>query len=128
MRYGYDIVEELIEGLALYLEDKCLSSPADLIGRGLPSLVAHEALSREWKVVSRVDRDLCVGCGACVIACRDGGHQALSFPEARRGTDLERVPATDDDKCIGCGFCPSVCPVPGCITMKRREEMVAAAG
>jgi dihydropyrimidine dehydrogenase (NAD+) subunit PreA len=125
MRYGYDIVEEMVEGLALYLEDRCLSSPADLIGRGLPSLVAHEALSREWKVVSRVDGGLCVGCGACVIACRDGGHQALCFSEARRGTALERVPVTDDDKCIGCGLCPSVCPVPGCIVMARREGVPA---
>jgi dihydropyrimidine dehydrogenase (NAD+) subunit PreA len=125
MRYGYDIVEEMIEGLALYLEDRCLSSPADLVGRGLPSLVAHEALSREWKVASRVDEELCVGCGACVIACRDGGHQALCFSEARRGTPLERVPVTDDDTCIGCGFCPSVCPVPGCIVMARREGVPA---
>ncbi len=92
MRYGYDIVEELIEGMSLYLEDKGLASPADLVGRGLPNLVAHEALSREHKVVASVDEDLCVGCGACVIACRDGGHQALSFTEERRGSDLERVP------------------------------------
>ena len=56
MRYGYDIVEELNEGLALYLEDKGLTSPLQLIGKGLSGLVSHEALSREHKVVARSTR------------------------------------------------------------------------
>jgi dihydropyrimidine dehydrogenase (NAD+) subunit PreA len=127
MRYGYDIVEELNEGLALYLEDKGLPSPSELIGKGLPNVVAHEALSRNYKTVAAIDEDLCVRCGGCVIACRDGGHQAIEF----RGrlddgsvSDAEdaRVPEVDDERCIGCGFCRAVCPVEGCIAMEKREE------
>jgi dihydropyrimidine dehydrogenase (NAD+) subunit PreA len=121
MRYGYDIVEELNEGLSFYLEDKGLTSPSQLIGKGLGGLVSHEALSREHKVVSAIDEDLCVGCGACVIACRDGGHQALEFRGEEAG-ELARVPAVDDEKCIGCGFCRAVCPVDGCLTMAARED------
>ena len=121
MRYGYDIVEELNEGLALYLEDKGLTSPAELVGKGLVGLVSHETLSREYKVVSSIDENLCIGCGVCVIACRDGGHQALEFRGGEAG-DLARVPAVDDEKCIGCGFCETVCPVTGCISMTSRED------
>ncbi|MFH1689359.1 MAG: NAD-dependent dihydropyrimidine dehydrogenase subunit PreA [Candidatus Eisenbacteria bacterium] len=121
MRYGYDIVEELNEGLSFYLEDKGLTSPSQLIGKGLSGLVSHEALSREHKVVSAIDEDLCVGCGACAIACRDGGHQALEFRGEEAG-ELARVPAVDDEKCIGCGFCETVCPVSGCMSMKPRED------
>jgi dihydropyrimidine dehydrogenase (NAD+) subunit PreA len=121
MRYGYDIVEELCEGLAFYLEDKGLTSPSDLVGKGLGGLVSHEALSREHKVVSAIDEDLCIGCGACVIACRDGGHQALSFRGEEAG-ELARVPAVDDEKCIGCGFCETVCPVSGCLSMTARVD------
>ena len=121
MRYGYDIVEELIEGMTLYLEDKGLSSPSELIGKGLPGLVSHEALSREHRVVASIDEDLCIGCGACVIACRDGAHQAIEFAGPDSGKD-ERLAVVDDEKCIGCGFCRTVCPVEGCITMPERED------
>jgi dihydropyrimidine dehydrogenase (NAD+) subunit PreA len=96
MRYGYDIVEEL-----------------------------NEALSREYRVVSAIDEDLCIGCGACVIACRDGGHQALEFRGRQEGGGLSdaddaRIPEVDDEKCIGCGFCETVCPVDRCITMAEK--------
>jgi dihydropyrimidine dehydrogenase (NAD+) subunit PreA len=121
MRYGYDIIEELTEGLSFYLEDKGLTSPSDLVGKGLGGLVSHEALSREHKVVSAIDEDLCIGCGACVIACRDGGHQALEFQGEEAG-ELARVPKVDDEKCIGCGFCETVCPVNGCLAMTPRED------
>ncbi len=121
MRYGYDIVEELKEGLELFLEDKGLVSPRELVGKGLPNVVSHEALSRAYKVRASIDEDRCVGCGACIIACRDGGHQAIEFKEAEEGED-PRIPAVDDEKCIGCGFCRTVCPVDGCITMVERES------
>jgi len=121
MRYGYDIVEELTEGMSFFLEDKGLSSPAELVGKGLAGLVSHESLSREHKVVSHIDEGLCIGCGQCVIACRDGGHQALEFGAEGEG-ELARVPKVDDEKCIGCGFCETVCPVEGCLTMRPRQQ------
>lgn len=120
MRYGYDIVEELEEGLSLYLEDMGLESPSDLVGRGLPNLTSHESLSREHKVRASVNEDLCIRCGQCVVACRDGGHQAIEFSGEDAGPDA-RLPKVDDEKCIGCGFCRTVCPVDGCLTMEVCE-------
>jgi len=124
MRYGYDIIEELNEGLSLYLEDKGLESPAALVGKGLAGVVSHESLSRDHKTTASIDEDLCVQCGQCVVACRDGGHQAIEFKGEEAGEDA-RLPVVDDEKCIGCGFCRTVCPVDGCIVMKLREEVAA---
>ena len=70
-------------------------------------MVPHEALSRDYKVVSAIDEDLCIGCGVCVIACRDGGHQALEF----RGRQEDGGLGDADDARI---------PVDGCITMAEK--------
>ena len=47
---------------------------------------------------------LCMGCGACVSACRHGGVRLVDVRE--QGFR----PVIDSDKCEGCGECVSVCP------------------
>ncbi len=104
MHYGFDIIEDLQDGLGFYLEEKGIGRPAELIGRGLEKIVGHNELSRDRKVVSHVIEERCVKCDLCYIACRDGGHQALKLEAP------ERLPVIDAERCPGCQLCVTVCP------------------
>ena len=104
MHYGGDIIDDLCDGLAFYLEEKGFERPADLIGRSLGHIVGHNELPRSPKVVSSLIEDRCVRCDWCYFACRDGGHQAIRLAESGR------LPEIDRDKCPGCRLCVTVCP------------------
>lgn len=104
MHYGYDIIDDLQDGLAFYLDEKGFDRPADLIGRSLGHIVGHHELPRGKKVVSSVIEERCVKCDLCYIACRDGGHQAIKLEKSGR------LPETDREKCPGCRLCVTVCP------------------
>ncbi len=114
MQYGFELVKDLKEGLGNYMEEMNFSSVEEIVGKALPNLVDHNSLSRNHKVVSRVDEDRCINCGRCYIACNDGGHQAITMSE-------DRVPQIDEEECVGCGFCTTICPV-YCLQMERVEE------
>jgi dihydropyrimidine dehydrogenase (NAD+) subunit PreA len=110
MQRGFGVIRGLTDGLSRWLEAGGYASPADIIGSGLDHLVEHEVVPHGIKVVAGINSDLCIGCGLCHVACRDGAHQAINFKE-------DRLAVVDRQVCVGCGLCSQVCPVPGCIQM-----------
>lgn len=48
-----------------------------------------------------VNKEVCVGCGACAEACPVG---AISY-------DAEGKAVIDKDTCLSCGACAATCPV-----------------
>jgi len=111
MHIGFDLVDDLQDGLKRWLLSNHFQSPSDIVGLSLNHLKSNDYLVRGIKVRSRIDDDLCINCGLCYVACRDGGHEALLFSEDRKVT-------VDDDRCVGCGLCAQVCPVPDCICIQ----------
>ena len=103
MQYGLRIIDDLTEGLTLYLKEKALTQVSALKGLGVENVAALEELERESVLLPRFQRSRCVGCGRCVLSCRDGGHEALTM--GRSG------PVMDPAACVGCHLCVLVCPV-----------------
>jgi dihydropyrimidine dehydrogenase (NAD+) subunit PreA len=108
---GYRLIHDLVDGFTNYLSDKGFSSTNDVIGKTLPRLTAWSKLNKDWEVVAQVDKDKCISCGLCYVACRDGGYQAIKFEQGKTAE-------VDEEKCDACSLCTLNCPVPGCITWK----------
>ena len=117
MKYGYRIIDDLLSGLDRFLAMKGFANVADVCGLGLSHVSdTTDVLERDSRVFPMFDRSRCIGCGRCVISCRDGGHQALSMNE-------ERHIIMDGKKCVGCHLCALVCPEGAISTSGKRVKM-----
>ena len=104
MQYGYRIIDDLKDGLKLYLAEKGFRSPAELRGLALDAVSqSTDTLERDSILFPKFHREKCIGCGRCAISCADGGHQAIRL-------DARRQPVLDGKKCVGCHLCVLVCP------------------
>src|SRR5215468_10938220 len=117
MHYGFRIVEDMIDGLDAYLDEKGMRSVRELVGRGLPNVTKWEELDLNYKIVAHVEQQKCIGCGLCYVACNDGAHQAIAAQPMHGRTQVTIL----EDHCVGCNLCHLVCPVESCITMRRVE-------
>src|SRR5206468_2608632 len=71
MHYGFRIVEDMIDGLSNYLDEKGMKSVSELRGRAIPAYAEWGDLDLNYKVVAHVDAEKCIGCNLCYVACRD---------------------------------------------------------
>jgi dihydropyrimidine dehydrogenase (NAD+) subunit PreA len=133
MHYGFRIVEDMIEGLSNFLDEKGMTSVKQLHRAAIGAYSEWGDLDLNYKVVARVDPEKCIGCNLCYVACRDtavycihnagdplhAGHQAplREAAIAKAKATGSHIVWVDESECIGCNLCSHVCPVPGCITM-----------
>jgi len=113
MTYGFRIVQDMIDGLSNYLDEKGLVSVEALRGRAVPSIVDWKFLDLNHVDKAVIDQTLCIQCGRCHVVCEDTSHQAITATK-----DGQRHFEVLDEECVGCNLCVSVCPVPQCITLK----------
>ena len=129
MTYGFKIVQEMIEGLKNWMDEKGHATLDDVIGRATPNVTDWQYLNLNYVTKAHINQDLCIKCGRCHIACEDTSHQAIT-----NIVDGLRHFEVIEEECVGCNLCVNVCPVSGCIDMvplaagqldKRTEKVVS---
>lgn len=99
----------LLMGNFTYYPDTCRQCEVPACGEACP----EHAIYADDKGVKHVDKDKCIGCGACVTACP--WHMPTVNPETRKS-----------GKCIACGACVQGCPT-GALTIVSWDAVTAAA-
>ena len=117
MHYGFRIVDDMIAGLANWMDQKGYRTLEDFRGRAVPNVTDWKFLNLKYDIKARIDQDKCIKCGLCHIACEDTAHQAIL-----KEKDGKRHFEVVDGECVGCNLCMHVCPVDNCITMERVDE------
>jgi len=116
MIYGFRIIDDLVDGLSNFLDDKQLLLE-QLVGKAVPSVTDWQYLNLNYVEKAYINQDLCIKCGRCHVVCEDTSHQAITHT-----VNGERHFEVIDAECVGCNLCVSVCPVDSCITMQQLSE------
>lgn len=116
MRYGFKIVDDMIDGLNNWMDEKGYRTLEDFRGKAVGNVTDWQYLDLNFKTIAKIDKDKCIGCGLCYAVCEDTSHQSirkLATSSSTRHRDYEVI----DEECVGCNLCSLVCPVDRCITM-----------
>jgi len=116
MHHGYRIVEDMLEGLNNYMDEKDFSNIMSMTGRAIPNFVEWGDLDLNYQLTAKINQQTCIGCEQCYVSCMDGAHQCIHL------LDDTIVPQIDESECVGCNLCALVCPVPDCITMQASHK------
>jgi dihydropyrimidine dehydrogenase (NAD+) subunit PreA len=118
MHHGFKIVEDMIDGLSNWMDDKGYKTLDDFRGLATRNYKNWQDLDMNYDIKAKIDQDKCINCGLCHIACEDTSHQAISIGKSG-GKNIYTVV---DQECVGCNLCMHVCPVDDCITMQRVDN------
>lgn len=117
MNHGFRIVEDMIEGMTNWMDEKGFNTLNDFIGRSVEKITHWEDLDINYHHIAHINQDKCIHCGLCYIACEDTSHQSINL---EYGKPYNKY-TIKEEECVGCNLCQLVCPVTDCITMNEHR-------
>lgn len=123
MHWGFRIVEDMIDGLSNWMDEKGFQTVDQIIGKSVPRISSFGDFDLGFQTVARINHDKCIQCNLCYIACNDAAHQCIDLKELKVTNEPnERMwPVVREEDCVGCDLCSRVCPVDDCISMVEIE-------
>lgn len=118
MHYGFRIVEDMIEGLSNWMDEKGYKSLDEVRGKSLHRIDDFGNFNLLNKTIARIEQSKCIHCNLCYIACEDAAHQCIDLVPVNGHTNK----VVRENDCVGCALCSLVCPVEGCISMVRIDD------
>jgi len=118
MHYGFRIIDDLIDGLSNWMEEKGVRTLEEIRGKSLQHLSDFGNFNLLYKAVARIDEQKCIHCNLCYIACEDSAHQCIDLIPLNG----KKQPRVRENDCVGCALCSLVCPVEDCISMTRLDD------
>ncbi|MEW5798721.1 MAG: NAD-dependent dihydropyrimidine dehydrogenase subunit PreA [Bacteroidota bacterium] len=118
MHYGFRIVDDMIDGMTNWMEEKGYRSLDQIRGKALPNITNFGDMNLLSKYVAHIDEKKCIQCNLCYIACEDTAHQCIDLL-SKNG---KKQPTVRESDCVGCRLCYIVCPVEDCITMEEKKN------
>ena len=117
MNHGFRIVEDMIEGLNNWMDEKGFNTLNDFIGKSVEKITHWEDLDINYHHIAKINQDKCIHCGLCYIACEDASHQSINLQYGKPYNTY----TVKEEECVGCNLCKLVCPVNDCITMEEHR-------
>ncbi|HED08670.1 MAG TPA: NAD-dependent dihydropyrimidine dehydrogenase subunit PreA [Ignavibacteria bacterium] len=118
MHHGFRIVEDMIDGLNNWMDEKGFKTLDEVRGKSLHRIDSFGNFNLLHKTTARIDQDKCIHCNLCYIACEDGAHQCIDLTPVNGHNET----VVREEDCVGCDLCSIVCPVEGCILMVRKDD------
>jgi dihydropyrimidine dehydrogenase (NAD+) subunit PreA len=60
MTYGFKVVEDMIEGLSDWMDEKGYTSVDQVVGRAVPNASDWQHLNLNYIAKAKIDQDLCI--------------------------------------------------------------------